>query len=75
MVNNMKKENIIFWDAVQIQEMAYLNRITQGEGLLEHMATVYAHLNNIERTVKIKWLLLAKEQGTYTIGQFCEVWK
>jgi len=71
----MKPANVIIWDRVQNPEIAYLNRITLDAELLERMATVYAYLGDVERVLKIKWLLLAKEQGTFKIGQFCEVWK
>jgi len=71
----MRNSNIIIWDKVQNPETAYLNRITLNAELLERMATIYAHLGDIVRVLKMKWLLLAKEQGGYKIEYFCEAWK
>lgn len=71
----MKPSNIILWDSLQDSEIKRFASATQGLELIERMAAIYAHLGDIERVLKMKWLLLAKEQGGYKIEYFCEAWK
>lgn len=72
---DMKEKNIIIWDAIQDGEIVYLNRLTEDMDMLERMGTIYAYLGDIDRTIRMKWLNVAKEDGTYKAEYFCKYWK
>jgi hypothetical protein len=71
----MKEKNLIIWDAIQDNEIDCLNRLTEGMEMLDRMGTIYAYLGDIERAMRMKWLNVAKEEGTYKAEYFCKYWK
>ena len=71
----MKRENVIIWDSSQDAEIKHLNAITDGMEMLERMETVYASLNDVDSSMRMKWLILSQHEGTYKVEYFCEAWK
>jgi hypothetical protein len=70
-----ESEDAIIWNSIQDAEIKHLKALTNGMELLERMETIYAYLDDVELSLKMKWLILSKEQGTYNIEYFCEAWK